>query len=450
MAKTAGKTDKSDKKLLWKIHHWAGLYTGMLIGILSLTGALAVFIPEIDAWVLRVHYNASSSAPADGPMHFGRTVDSLIRAYPDYTSLAVSLPEKQEHVAFVDLAVRPDEASFKRYNFFVDAGTGRLLGHRDHQNSLANYLRQMHVRLYEGNWGRQLVGLGGIALVVLAVTGLLIYGNFMKKQRWPDFRKTANLRIRMADWHKLLGISALAFNLVIAITGAWLGLQPWLMRWFDISTPNTFKAPVVMEPAADRALSIDWDRALMSVQKEFPELEPRYLVPSTNGAGIITVRGHIRGLVYERNINTLVIDKNGYEALFKYDVRQQPFSHKFYFVQEALHFGDFGGLLLKSAYALLGLVSAFLSISGFIIYYYRINSKKQRKAAALKITFIWSVIIVLILVVIALISLFAGYSLAATVAAVIVNGTLAGLLLYALANYIRKRVRNTIASSAGV
>ena len=55
MVKSNGKVKGSDKQLLWRIHHWAGLYAGILIGILSLTGALAVFIPEIDALILK-HY----------------------------------------------------------------------------------------------------------------------------------------------------------------------------------------------------------------------------------------------------------------------------------------------------------------------------------------------------------------------------------------------------------
>src|SRR5690606_188408 len=124
------------------------------------------------------------------------------------------------------------------------------------------------------------------------------------------------------------------------------GLQPWLMRWFDIKTPNAYQAPVIMEPEADKALEIDWDEALAAARKDFPELKPRYIVPSSNGSGTIVMRGSIAGTVYERNINMVAISKEGYAPLFRYDVRQKPLSHKLYFVQEALHVGDLGGLTL--------------------------------------------------------------------------------------------------------
>lgn len=435
-----GKAKKNDKQLLWRIHHWAGLYAGILIGLLSLTGAMAVFIPEIDGLIVKHRYHARSSTPVAGDPKFANVIDSLTTRFPDYSSLSIHLPEKPGHVAEVDLIVRPPDGKLVRYNFFVDAGTDRIIAQRDHQNSLANYLRQIHVRLYEGNWGRQLVGLGGVALLVLAVTGIMIYGNFMKKQSWPNVRKNVGLRIVMADWHKLFGISALAFNLVISFTGAWLGLQPWLMRAFDMKTPNAYQAPVIMEPKADKALRVDWAKVLDTIRKEFPELKATDIVSSTNGSGAIVVRGNIAGLVYERNVNTLVLSKASYTPLFRYDVRQQPFSHKLYFVQEALHFGDFGGLLLKVLYTFLGLVSAFLSISGFVVYLSR-RKKKQPEINPMKLTFAYSIAALIFLVLIAVISLFIGYAHAATLAAIIINTILIALPAYALVRYIIGRLR---------
>jgi uncharacterized iron-regulated membrane protein len=437
-----GKTKKNEKKLLWKIHHWAGLYAGIVIGVLSLTGALAMFIPEIDTLILKHKYDAAST-PYTGDPQFAKTVDSLTTRFPEYSSLSINLPEKPGQVALVDLIVRPANAPLERYSIFVDAGKDEIVGERNQQNSLANYMRQIHVRLYEGNWGRQLVGLGGVALVVLAVTGLLIYGNFMKKKSWPNVRKNVGMRIAMADWHKLLGISALAFNLVIALTGAWLGLQPWLMKWLDFKAPNAYayEAPVVIKPEADRAQTIEWTKVYSAMRKEFPDLRPNDISLSTNGSNAVIIRGNIPGLVYERNINMLALSKTDYTPIMKYDVRTAPFSHKFYFVQEALHFGDFGGLGLKIIYSILGVASGFLSISGFAIYLYRRQKKVPSASNPMKVTFAYFTVIILFLVLVALVSLFIGYSLASTIAAYVINGILIGLPIYAWVRYITKQVK---------
>lgn len=431
-------TKKGNGRLLWRLHHWAGLYTGILIGVLSLTGALAVFIPEIDGFIKKIHYSASSSPSASGTPEFGRSFTSLTQQHENYQGASVEFSGEEGAVAEIKLLM-PHGEGVQTLAFFVDTGRDTVVGHRIHQNSLANYMRQMHVRLYDGYWGRQLVGLGGIALTVLVVTGLLIYGNFMKRQSWPDIRKGKGLRISLADWHKILGIGALAFNLVIALTGAWLGLQPWLMNWLDIQQPNAFKAELIMEQEQDRHLSIDWKKALEAAEQEFPELITRQIVPSVNGSATLTFRGSLQGAVYERGINTLVLSKQTYEPLFKYDVRRQSFGDKFYYIQEALHFGNFGGLALKILYALLGLVSAFLSISGFVVFLCRTQNKTQRIVSPLKLTAVYSLGIVLLLIVAALVSLFIGYAQAALSAAIFINGLLIASLVYALVKFLVKR-----------
>lgn len=433
---------KGNNRLLWRIHHWAGLYTGILIGVLSLTGALAVFIPELDAFIKKTHYRAVSTAPAEGEYpRFGESVAQLLREYPDFRSYYVELPERPGAVAEIMLSIPREGGGSQTLAFFVDVGQDRILGSRVHQNSLANYMRQMHVRLYDGYWGRQLVGLGGIALTVLVITGLLIYGNFMKRQSWPQVRKERGIRIAWADWHKILGIGALAFNLVIALTGAWLGLQPVLMRWLDMHAPNRHTPEIRMEANEDKAKVIDWERAFAAAREAFPELEIGQVNVSVNGSSTLTFRGSIKGTVYERNINSLVLSKETLTPVYQYDVRTKPFSHKFFYIQEALHFGDFGGLALKIVYAVLGLVSGFLSISGFVIYLCRKRKKKGNEHAALKLTVVYCLGIVLLLAVIALVSLFAVYATAALGAAIFINGLLAGLLVYALIRFFVRRRR---------
>jgi uncharacterized iron-regulated membrane protein len=434
--------NKNNQNLLWKIHHWAGLYTGIVIGILCFTGAIAVFIPEIDLVIQKNYYSVSSTLPVPGALpKIDSAMAQIKRDYPKMSGLLIDMPEKPGQIATFNFQVKgKNKADNKTYSLFVDPVKDKILGNRDRQNSLANYLRQMHVRLYEGFWGRQLVGLAGVAFIVLTITGFLIYGNFMKKQPYPKIRKK-NARILMADWHKILGISALAFNFVIACSGAWLGLQPKLMQWFDIKAPNDFEAKIVMDKKADAQTTVQWDRVFKVAKYEFPDLKPGYVRASEDGTATIEVHGSIEGQIYEKNINSIVLSKTNYQPLFKCDIRERSFRDKFYSVQEALHFGDFGGMGLKILYTVLGLTSAFLSVSGFVVYLYRTEKKEKRKISPVKTTFIYSALILLILIIIALISMLIGYRQAATVAAVIINGGLIIWIVYAIINYAVKKMK---------
>ncbi|RZJ86185.1 MAG: PepSY domain-containing protein [Chryseobacterium sp.] len=435
------KKDK-DKKLLWRIHHWAGLYTGIIIGILCFTGALAVFIPEIDVLIQKNYYSVSAlpSVPGDLP-RINNALTETKKQYPNMSGLLIDMPEKPGQIATFSFQVKGKQKSDnKNYSLFVDPVRDKVLGDRDRQNSFVNYLRQIHVRLYEGFWGRQLVGLGGIAFIIVTITGFLIYGKFMKKQSYPKIRRK-NTRIWMADWHKILGISALAFNFVIACSGAWLGLQPKLMTWFDIKAPNDYQIGETVDPKEDAKIVVDWDKVFKVVKQEFPELKPGYVRPSEDGTATVEVHGSVEGQVYEKNINTIVLEKNTYKPVFKFDLRNASFRDRFYSAQEALHFGDFGGLGLKIVYTILGLVSSFLSISGFVVYLYRTDKKENRMLSPLKTVFIYSMIILFILTIIALISMFIGYRQAATLAAYIINGGLTIFLVYVIWKYVAKKFK---------
>jgi uncharacterized iron-regulated membrane protein len=73
----------------------------------------------------------------------------------------------------------------------------------------------------------------------------------------------------------------------------------------------------------------------------------------------------------------LILDKTDYSMKFRYNIHKQSFGHKLFFVQEALHFGDFAGMPMKIIYALFGLTTGFLSISGYYIYLKRNKRPKD-------------------------------------------------------------------------
>lgn len=438
---------KKGKNLLWTLHHWAGLYAGVLIGVICFTGAVAVFIPEINVMILRNKYAVSTDVP-EVPA-FSKSLEKLKDQYPGMKGLLITLPKTAGQPVVFDFSVKTPgvrkDAKKKvpstRYTFFVDSSRDIILGSNIQQNSFVNYLRQIHVRLYEGVWGRQLVGLGGVALLVVTVTGLFIYAGFMKKQPYPKIRQGKGWRILMADWHKILGISALTFNFVIAGTGAWLGLQPLLIRWFKIETPNDFEAPILTTPKLDKKTTVSWNEVFKTMNTTFPDLKAEYIRVSDDGSSAITIAGNIKGQVYERSINTLVLSKDDLHPLFKYDIRDQPFSHKFYFVQEALHFGDYGGLGLKVLYTLFGLTSAFLSISGFVVYFYRTEKKSERRMSPLRITFLYGIALILLLGLIAMVSMWIGYGLAAKIAGYLVNGLFFGYLILVIFRSVRRKLK---------
>jgi len=400
---------KKSKNLLWKIHQWIGLYVGIVIAALSLTGAVAVFILEIDS-LLERKYELPVVGESYTPMN--AIISQVQLQHPGFRVLGAVPPKEEKSPLIIDIYKEAGVTDSQRYQVFINPYTGEIIGQKSHTNSLSNYLRQIHVRLLDAWWGRQLVGLAGVGLVVLCITGLLIYGQFMKNQVFGAIRKK-NLRILMADWHKMVGMAALLFNLMIAGTGAWLGLQPVLVKWFDIKAPNAFvRAEKIVTPEIDIDQEYDYWNAVAIAKSTIPDFNPTQVIPSVNGTNSLEVKGDAGHLPFEPHISKVVLDKSTLEILHTYDIREQPFMDKFYYLQEGLHFGRFGGIFLKIVYALLAITSGVLSITGFFIYLIRKKKTVQEKDHVKKTIFIYSMATIFVLILLGMISVFIGYAYA--------------------------------------
>ncbi|WP_192346458.1 PepSY domain-containing protein [Algoriphagus sp. Y33] len=426
---------KKSKNLLWKIHQWIGLYVGIVIAALSLTGAVAVFIPEIDAFLER-GYELKETGDSYVPMN--GIISQVQLENPDFRVLGAMPPAKAADPLILDIFYDAGAKDSQRIQVFINPYTGTILGQKSHTDSLSNYLRQIHVRLMDSWWGRQLVGLAGIGLFILCITGLLIYGQFMKNQIFGAIRQK-NLRILMADWHKMIGMAALLFNLMIAGTGAWLGLQPVLIKAFDIKAPNTFvRSEKISNPEIDIDQEYDFWKAVEIAKAQIPEFTPTQVIPSKNGTNTIEVKGDAGHLPFEPHISKLVLDKTSLEILDVYDIREQAFSDKFYYIQEGLHFGRFGGIFLKITYALLAITSGVLSITGFFIYLIRKKKTGEEKDLVKKTIFIYSISTIALIVFLGLIAVFIGYAYATMLMTPAVYIFLFCFISYQLYNYWKK------------
>lgn len=366
-----------DKKLLWKIHNWVGLYAGLMIAFLSLTGAAALFRPEVDQLL---NPQLTKVQPSPQRASLSKAVKEVLEMHPDKYLFEVELP--REHLDSWNIRLRPNEAEEFNPMFwevFVNPYTGEILGERNYFKTFSYFLRNIHVRFYEANYGRQIVGLIGLALLVSTITGFLIYGKFMEKQSFGKVRRK-NMRITQADLHKYIGAAALIFNLMISISGAWLGWQSYIMTAAGKELPNAYSPdhkPLSAE--LDKRFVLNYDRIMDITQQAFPEMVPWDIRPSTNGDGLIHVLGDVAGQAYERRSNKLVLTKEHLEIVSRFKINEEGKLTKLYYIQEALHFGDFGGMSLKIIYAILAFTSGFLSISGFIIYLERTKKKRQEK-----------------------------------------------------------------------
>jgi uncharacterized iron-regulated membrane protein len=100
-----------------------------------------------------------------------------------------------------------------------DARTGMLIedvqpvGKR--RWNFMNVMLSLHRDLFAGLAGELFLGVMGLLLVVAVVSGVVLYGPFTKHLAFGTMRATGVRRIEWRDLHNLLGISTLAWVLVV-------------------------------------------------------------------------------------------------------------------------------------------------------------------------------------------------------------------------------------------
>lgn len=430
---------RSISEKMWSIHNWIGLYAGVVIAVLSITGVVALFKVEIDE---AFNSRLFKVTPEDNYVQITPIIDSLKQVYGAKNLTSISVPKTSEGSWNTSFFVRKSITDFHHWQIFINPYTGKILGTRDINQSLAFFIRSIHVRLYESIFGRQIVGLAGLALLFSTISGFWIYGRYMKTQFFGVIR-TKNLRIEMADYHKLIGVATLVFNIIIAITGAWLGLQSYLQPLLMDSRPGTFKvAEKPLSKEEDIRYNVNYQEILAKTKEHFPELIPYSISPSLDGSRTITIRGAVPRTAYERHSFKITFDKKDLKELHRFDIREASMGAKLFYIQESLHFGDFGGFIMKILYSFFGITSGFLSLSGFIIYLKRTERKRSEKPDFVELKPLllrWTYGILSVTVILGILHVIFGVLVPTMIVTLTLYGSLLFLLIRAIILWIKRK-----------
>lgn len=367
---------------LFAVHRWTGLLTGIVILFLSITGAGLVFITEIDRALHSSFMVSKGSGPVIEP---DSAVKSIKLAFPKANVNNLQLP-RDEHGVYLATTNRMTLNGETFNEVGVDAHTGAVLGKRDHSKSLAFVLRQMHLRFFYFGWkGRVVVGVFGILLLLSTITGVFIYSRFIKAlPKWYSIRRERGFQISTSDWHKLIGITALAFNIVIAFTGMVLGLENLARYSKPVSQaihPTAPKGSVPQPPG--QATLISASSAIAVARSAIPGFEPTQVNLATKKRHYM-VLGNLEGRKRMEGASEVGVDAVTGKPYFVSNAKTARLITRAYYWMDPLHFGYWGGVVSQVLYVFFGLTTGFLSVTGFIVWYMKVRRKPRARVVELK------------------------------------------------------------------
>ncbi len=366
-------------KVWWKIHGWCGTYCGGFLAFVLITGGFAMLAPPIERWenARAAPFTPASFDPSALAETDASTINGITIPADDSEAVRLSI----ENTAEPSNPFLPG-GPWQRKSVFLHPVSGAVLGKIDDGRRLSEFFATVHIRLFAGTPGRNLVGLFGFALLVNSLTGLLLLGKFLRnKSLWIIRKKSA--RLATADLHMLGGTLLLLPALVFAITGFWLGMQGRLMEWTGMERPGIHHREPVIDAVGDASLPLDYAAVLAATKKVYPELIVRQLRPSSDGQASIVATGRTKGMFYERLSQTVVLDKRDLAVLDVHKTSEAGLGDKLFFLQEGLHFGEFWGWWSRLPYLLLGVLLGLLPVSGYLI-------RRLRRKQPLRPVFAWT------------------------------------------------------------
>ena len=210
--------DTATYRTIWRWHFYAGLFVLPFILILSLSGSIYLFKPQIDRWEERNYRGLS----LEGAVSADRQLEVAQTAYPQGSFHHYRMPEHAGDAAMIQLGLPGGALT----DVFVSP-QGQILGTLDPTERIPNVIATFHGSLLLGDWGDRLVELAASWTIVMILTGLYLW--------WPrPFRAGGTLwprfslkgRALMKDLHRVTGFWIAGFVLAMLVSGL-----PWAGTW---------------------------------------------------------------------------------------------------------------------------------------------------------------------------------------------------------------------------
>ncbi|MEM1417373.1 MAG: PepSY-associated TM helix domain-containing protein [Myxococcota bacterium] len=365
-------------RMLLTLHRRCGLFVCLNLAVLSLTGVILVFHEEIDTFL-----GAMPEARGEGALvSLAETVEVARASRPEAHPVFVfQEPDAHPHVVFVGLtegAPRIEEAE----PVAVDRRGGELLGDIDLRGSFTGLVLQLHAELFLGPFGKLLTGAIGLAFLVSLLSGVAVYGPMMRRFRFGMLRVRRARRTLVADLHKLVGVATLGWTLVVAVTGILLSLGSILLQVYATTELAALGAHHADAPLVTDLRSLD--AAVASAEATEPGRH--WAIVALPGSDLASPRDYSVLLQGKEGLEQKVMTMALVDALApeRAEAHAFPWYLQALMVSEPLHFGDYGGWPLKLVWALLGLATLLVSLSGVWVFgRSRRDARARRRTEAL-------------------------------------------------------------------
>lgn len=346
------------------IHKWTSLICTVFLLLLCLTGLPLIFGDEIGRWL-----GTRVEPPAMAGKLVRADLDALVadaRSRRPGDAVLFLSQDNDAPVWFLSMGRTPD-ATEDSAVYAYDGRTGALLQDVPLQQGFLYVMFKLHVDLFADLPGTLFLGGMGVLFVLSIVSGVVVYGPFMRKLPFGTVRVDGSRRLTWLDLHNLLGIATVIWALVVGGTGVLNTLARPIFAYWQQTELAEMTAPWQGKPPLTALSSIG--RAVAAADAIDSGKETAFVAfPGTPFAGPHHYAVFLRGKtpLTARLIEPVLIDADTGEIAA---VRAMPWYVTALSVSQPLHFGDYGGLPLKTVWAVLDVITIVVLGSGLYLWW---------------------------------------------------------------------------------
>ncbi len=356
------------------VHTWSSLICTVFMLLLCLTGLPLIFHHEI-GHLLGTEVEAPAM-PSDTPrMSLDKVLEVARGQFPDRVPQYASQPEDSEDIWFVTMTPTPAPTDDYR-SVAVDARTGALLAEPRADRGFMWVMFKLHVDLFAGLPGKLFLGLMGLLLLVAIVSGVALYGPFMRKLEFGSVRRERRASVKWLDLHNLLGIVTLVWLFVVGATGMINTSADLLIKFWQHDQLSALLAPYAGQPTVPQAERASVQQGLDAALKKAPGMKLSFVAfPGTAYSSPHHHTYFLRGNtpLTARLLQPILVDAKTAQVTA---APALPWYLTALLVSQPLHFGDYGGRPMQIVWAVLDLASILVLGSGLYLWL------RKRRAAS--------------------------------------------------------------------
>jgi len=347
----------SFKAWAW-VHKWSSLISTAFLLILCVTGLPLIFHDEIDEML------GHGLAPSTGaPASLSAIERAGLEAKSGWSVQYFVWEPDKPGVITLSMAPAGSTSFYDNQNVLVDAHTAQVVPQANSGGPM-EFILALHSQLLIGPWGPLILGFAAMLFLVALVSGLVIYAPFARGRPFADIRMTRARATKWLDLHNVVGAAIVAWALVVGATGLVNTWGEYIIRFWQATELAAYATAGSAEPGGGTA---SVEQVVAAAKARLPNAEPYFVAyPKTLMGGESFFAVYTQGdtaltrFVYQ----PVLVDAQSGRVIA---VPELPWYIKALGLSQPLHFGDYGGLVLKIFWALLDVAAIFTLGSGLFL-----------------------------------------------------------------------------------